>query len=202
MPMRSIYMLSALWAALAADCLVAQSREASDAQHRTDCRLAAQVVRTGHPAPHRDWAFGVIRECSESGPQALAARWRTAPPTQADELVLLVSATRAFHTREVFDAVAAVARTRSNDQLVRVYAMALLQSYARPGTSLSVDDLLQPPQNGRPPRIYAFSHDRNPDDPRTLGDVEGEVTAILTHIIETEAGTVIARAAAEVLRMV
>lgn len=30
---------------------------------RNDCRLASQVLRTGHPAPHLDWARGMIRYC-------------------------------------------------------------------------------------------------------------------------------------------
>jgi hypothetical protein len=199
--MRSIYVVAACCTVVATEA-AAQGRESSDVQLRNDCRLAAQIVRTGHPAPHRDWAFGMIRQCGESGPQALADRWRDAPPTNQDELSELASATRAFRTREVFDAVATVAGTPAADQLARVYAIALLQSYAHPGTSLSIEDLLHPPQNGRPPRIYASSHDQNPDDPGTLEDVEEEVEAILTRIVSTEAGSVIARIAAHVLRMV
>jgi hypothetical protein len=177
----------------------AQARENTDVQLRNDCRLAAQVVRTGHPAPHREWAYGIIRQCGESGPPAVAARWLTAPPTEGEDLRALIGATAAFRTQDVFDAVATVARTPSTDERVRAHALALLHSYVHPGTWLSADDLFQP-QNNRPPRIWTSSHGGNPDDPATLGDVTAEVREILCGIIEAEPQTNVARMAYDVLR--
>lgn len=199
--MRRICVLAAWLAMVVAGGASAQGRESSDVQLRNDCRLAVQIVRTGHPAPHRDWAFGMIRQCGDSGPAALAARWRTAPPAEKEELTHLLSASGTFRTRQLFDAVASAARARSNDEVVRVYAIVLLHRYARPGTWLSIDDLLQP-RRDRPARIYSSSHNANPDDPATLGDAKAEVQAILAAIIEAEPGTTVARVAAEVLRRI
>jgi hypothetical protein len=199
--MRSIWVPMLCCAVFGAGPISAQPRESTDVRLRNDCRLAAQVVRTGHPSPHREWAYGVIRQCGESGPPAVAARWLTAPPNEREDLRELIGATAAFHTRNVFDAVATVARAPSANERVRAYALALLHSYAHPGRSLSAEDLLHPP-NGRPPRIYSSSHDGNPDDPATLGDVTAEVREILRGIIEAEPGTDAARMACEVLRRV
>lgn len=200
--MRSIWMSLLCWAAFGAVPISAQPRENTDVQLRNDCRLAAQVVRTGHPAPHREWAYGIIRQCGESGPSAVAERWRTAPPTGREDLRALIGATAAFRTREVFDAVATVARTPSADERVRAYALALLYSYADPGGGLSVDDLLHPRDDGRRSAIWRSSHGGNPDDPATLSDVTAEVREILRGIIEAEPGTNAARMASEVLRRV
>jgi hypothetical protein len=52
-----------------------QSQEQSDSvRFRNDCRLAAQVVRTGHPRPHTQWAFQRIHACGTEGAAALAER--------------------------------------------------------------------------------------------------------------------------------
>ena len=51
-------------AILSATSLSAQrATEANDAQLRAHCRLAAQVLETGHPSTHYGWAISQIRRC-------------------------------------------------------------------------------------------------------------------------------------------
>src|SRR4051812_27376125 len=54
-----------------------QGRDVSDSVHqRNNCRLASQVIRTGHPATHLQWAYSQIPACGSEGGEALAARLR------------------------------------------------------------------------------------------------------------------------------
>ena len=48
-------------------------READDAHIRERCRFAAQILTTGEPHTHHDWAVAKIRTCDESAGPALAA---------------------------------------------------------------------------------------------------------------------------------
>jgi hypothetical protein len=185
--------------ALCPGALTAQPREATDPHLRNDCRLAAQVVKTGHPGPHQDWAYSVISQCTESGPGALAETWRTAPPADREGLNLLLGASASFHTRTLFEAAAVVAHDAAASETTRVYAISLLFAYARPGESIDVQDLLQL-REGQRARTYRGSHGDNPSDPHTLGDVETEVEEVLSRIAEAETGSVTGRAAAEALR--
>lgn len=50
----------------------AQPRESVDARHRADCRLAGQILTTGHPTTLRAWAFEMIDQCQDTGPAILA----------------------------------------------------------------------------------------------------------------------------------
>jgi len=63
----------------AAICLLALSGaplcaqgDSDDAQHAERCRFAAQVVTTGRPAPHEQWALGYIGGCGTVGGSAIA----------------------------------------------------------------------------------------------------------------------------------
>ncbi|HEY0018348.1 MAG TPA: hypothetical protein VGC13_18730 [Longimicrobium sp.] len=184
-------------ALLVAVPLAAQGSERDDVHVLDECRLAAQVIRTGHPAPRREWAYGFITRCREIGPAALASRWQE---TASDEPTLqqLARATTRLRTREVFVAVSGAARSAEHSPLVRIYAMAMLYSFAEPGSSVWMRDLLQPREN-RSVRIYQVSGDG--DRPNPLGDVEAEVEALLAEIIAAGGEPQVIRVATEIHRL-
>jgi hypothetical protein len=111
---------------------------------------------------------------------------------------LLMGATGRLRTRKVFESVGCAARDDSNSTLIRTYALAMMYSFARPGGSIRVQDLLQPREN-RPARVYRASGDGSDANPPDLGDATGEVRALLSGIIETSRDTAVVRAAREVL---
>lgn len=179
--------------------LAAQPGEGTDPHLRNDCRLAAQVLRTGHPAPRREWALEAIRRCDQSGPPALAEFWRRAAPSDTAELGLLFNATRDFNDRRVVDAVAEIARLGSGSETTRIYAFALLFNYAVPGIYIDVGDLLDPAD--RFPAMGWSSHDDRARDTRAiLGDLRPEVSEVLRSVIATEPRTRVGVAAEIVLR--
>jgi hypothetical protein len=189
----------AVVAVLAGTPLSAQTRERDDVHLRNDCRLAAQVISTGHPAPRREWAYGIIRGCDESGPRTLAMAWRTSVPGDPASLGLLVAATRTFNDRSVVDAVSDVARNRDAPEAARVHAFTLLYSYAVPGLYVDAGDLLDRPD--APPAIVAVSHDHHVHQTRaSLGDLRPEVGRLLGEVVATEPATRVGCAAASVLR--
>jgi hypothetical protein len=179
--------------------LAAQAGERADPRLRNDCRLATQVLQTGQPAPRREWALEVIRRCDQSGPAALAAFWRSGAPENAAELDQLFNATRSFNDRSVVDAVAEVARRGTATETTRIYAFALLFSYAVPGWYIEIADLLRPRET--PARMSAVTHDASARSTRAvLGDLRPEVSAILQSVVEAEPNSRVAGAAETVLR--
>ncbi len=177
----------------------AQPRERNDPHVRNDCRLAAQVLRTGHPAPRREWAMDAIRRCDASGPAVLASVWREAAPSDTTELGMLFNATRDFNDRRVIDAVADAARRRNAPETTRIYAFALLFNYAAPGSYLNMKQLLEPGEF--PPRISFITHDDRAHATRAiLGDLGPEVSAVLRSVAAAEPDSRVGIAAATVLR--
>ena len=199
-------MLQQLWLGLAvvgglslASPLSAQpGSERADPHLRTDCRLAAQVIRTGNPTPRREWAYGVIRRCDESGPMALADVWRNVASRQPENLGVLFNATRDFNDRRVVDAVADVAREGSAPDATRIYAMALLFNYAVPGLYIDIEDLLNP--SDAPAGLGSVSHDTRAHETRAqLGDLRPQVGELLDSIIAREPNGKVGQAAATIL---
>lgn len=187
-------------AVLIAEPLSAQADEREDVRIRNDCRLAAQVLRTGHPAPRRAWALGAIRRCGTSGPSVLADVWRERAPSDTTELGELFAATRDFNDRRVVDAVAEVALRAQAPETTRIYALALLFNYAVPGQYLDFQDLLQP--QGILPALSSMSHDTRAHETRAmLGDLRPEVRELLGSVIATEQDSQVGKAAGIVLRL-
>ena len=153
-----------------------QHTESVAAQERADCRLAAQIIRTGHPAPHREWAYGIIPQCNLTGPSALAARWAVA--TDSLELELLTTASARLPSRIIFDASAAAA-VRSTHSLTRINAMILLADFASPAVGLSPWDVRHPTP-GRPPMLVATSGARPTIG--EWGDVRADVVAVMAEV--------------------
>ena len=125
--MRSLLLLMLLLLAGGAD-LSAQQLHADSVQHRNSCRLAEQVIRTGHPAPHTDWALRFIASC---GAETYASAVTGAVLRLRTESDLSVLGPYWYHSRylldaSLFEAAYSIASDRSASQPSRVLAMLAL----------------------------------------------------------------------------
>lgn len=121
-------------------------------KHRNDCRLAKQVLETGHPAPHRDWALQRIDGCDPNlAGEALASAMRRLR-TSSDHVVLAQLARRArpIHDASFFAAALEIAGDRGASIPARVAAFRALMWFQEPNrvltdsefyVSFDVDDL-------------------------------------------------------------
>ncbi|HEU5175032.1 MAG TPA: hypothetical protein VFT96_09780 [Gemmatimonadaceae bacterium] len=118
--------------------------EKDDVHLRNNCRLAAQVLETGYPPPHRGWALDQILACEQTGGTALATVWRVAPVDRS-ALARLMYASRAMRDERVFAATAEVAEDPARPTLVRLAAMNVLTSFADSVLMARLEVLENPP---------------------------------------------------------
>jgi hypothetical protein len=177
---------------------LAAQAEPDDVQHRNDCRLAAQVIRTSQPAPHTEWAYSYILRCGQEGAAVVAEQWRGQSSFDEQVLWRLMIAAGRLRTRAVYEAVREAAADQSASREVRIYALAMLYNYARPQLALVVQDLLHP-RDGRFARIAASSGDGGLTNAPDLGDVRQEVEEFLAQLIASDADPDLVRVAREVL---
>jgi hypothetical protein len=188
------------WAvAIFSSPMAAQAGQANDVQERNDCRLAAQVIRTGNPAPHRDWAYSFITGCAEEGPAVIVEQWRTQSTPDERALQRLMTTSAYLRTRAVFEAVSAAAADRARGHVIRIHALGMLYNYAAPQWWISTGDLLRPREN-RLARVSTRSGDGDRVNAPDLGDARPEVEALLQQLIASDADSEVVRAAREVLR--
>jgi hypothetical protein len=152
----SLRMVGALVAAFCATApLSGQASEtAAAARHRNDCRLAAQVLRTGNPAGRRDWALGQISSCEAEGPVVLAEQWRGIAPG-GPQLERLVRATWRIRDRRIYQQLRETAEDPSRPAAMRVGAMLVLARYVDPASALWLSDLVPPDSIRRIPLLAA-----------------------------------------------
>ncbi|NUO63756.1 MAG: hypothetical protein HOQ11_14470 [Gemmatimonadaceae bacterium] len=107
-----------------------------EARHAADCRLAAQVLTTGEPAPRHSWAMRTIARCADQGPHTLARLW-SSPPTDGAGLDELIRTTR--HVRDQRILTALIASTERADVVpeARMAAIVLVATYAWPSFDYS-----------------------------------------------------------------
>jgi hypothetical protein len=110
--------------------------EPADAHLRNQCRLAAQVLNTGQPAPKRRWAVEFISNCAESGPAALVEAWARVPSDTAAVRELIGASSR-LRDRRLYVQAMALIRDPSRPEVARVGAMILAMYYVDPSYSLS-----------------------------------------------------------------
>ena len=162
---------------------------------RNDCRLAAQTLETGHPAPHSAWALETIARCEESAGAALAALW-SAPPSDSAALEQLFAASAQVRDARLLDAVARVAESGGQATLVRVTALRALAAYVDPGVVAPVELLVEP--DPREYRVASRDHAVQIDGSVPLGaDTTASVRALLQRL--TTDGDASVRAAATYL---
>lgn len=123
------------------DSLGAQT-ERQDPHLRNDCRLAAQVLGTGHPDPHYEWALDFIARCEETGGPVLAGVWRRPSTDSADLNRLFLSSYRLRDSR-ITAAVIEAASDPALPQLMRLNAIRVMAGHAFPDFLLAISDLLR-----------------------------------------------------------
>ncbi len=112
------------------------------ARHRNNCRLAAQVLETGHPHTHRRWALGRIAGCAVEGPVVLASLWRGIPA--GDEVAPLVRASLRLRDARLYQQLRETAIDRSRPGEVRAAAMLVLTRYTNRQNAVWLSDLVPP----------------------------------------------------------
>jgi hypothetical protein len=119
--------LAALALMLAGSSLSAQvGSTPGDPSHQ--CRLARQILTSGHPANKRSWAMSYIGACGAEGGAVLAREvdnLRTAA-TRTPEMEQLVATGRELQDRSVYEAALRVATNPRAEAVGRVQAMRVL----------------------------------------------------------------------------
>lgn len=130
--------------AAAADARAQAVSRPGDVRLRNDCRLAAQVLRTGEPHPRRAWALGVIRECASEGPAVVAGLWAD-PALDSAEVERLVPASRVLRDGRVAAAALEAARSPTRPAAIRLWAMSVLVTLVDESSELPLAMLAPPP---------------------------------------------------------
>lgn len=117
-----------------------KSADPDSVKHRNDCRLAEQVLSTGHPEPHREWALRIVVSCGPEAADAVSKLWKS-PPSDTATLTKLFLASSQFRDARIYDAALGVVTDPSRPDLVRLTALGVLASFAQPGVVLHLDDL-------------------------------------------------------------
>jgi hypothetical protein len=113
-----------------------------EAQRRNECRLAAQVLRTAHPDPHREWALSFISRCEAEGLVVLAASWGTIPVV--DDVEKLAGASVDLRDARLYQQLRRTATDGSRPAKVRVAALLVLARYTDPQNAIWLGDLVPP----------------------------------------------------------
>lgn len=167
--------------------LQAQGTPAANEIHKqNDCRLAAQVVRTGHPAPHRGWAYTILPECEEVGPAALASMWGGLRHLDADEFALLVHSTHGLRDRRIYTALQSFGRTPSANVDARLQALALLIGYGNPVALIFTPSDLRTPPDEPMPVGGVVAHADVAVGSQPVGDVREELRTYYLELKESD----------------
>lgn len=109
---------------------------------RNDCRLAGQVLATGHPATRTQWALGVIRRCRDGGAPLARALERSRQSTDTASLNALTSPAINLRDGTVFEKAIEIAGDEGASVQARVFAIRTLIWSIMPGGGISYADLV------------------------------------------------------------
>lgn len=125
-------------------------------KNRNDCRLAVQVVTTGHPAVKTDWAMAFVRDCPDL-PSALARSIRELRSSR-DTGVLdrLTAPADWLRDGSVYGAAYEVLQDRMASPEARVFAIRVLMWAYLPGLELNYSHLVDTDGDGYPIRLNRF----------------------------------------------
>lgn len=118
----------------------ASAQQRDSAQLRSDCRLAAQIITTGHPSPHREWAWEYIGRCRDSAAVVLASVWSQRLAADVDNGTLWRT-TYSERDARVTRAVLAAIRDESRGRATRLVGIRVLASHAVPSLMVTSGDL-------------------------------------------------------------
>lgn len=115
---------------------------------RNDCRLAVQVVMTGHPAVKTEWAMDFVRQCTEL-PSALARAIRDTRASRDTTVLKRVTAPADWlRDGNVYSAASEVLRDRTASPEARVFVIRVLMWAALPGMELDYSHLVDTDADG------------------------------------------------------
>lgn len=111
---------------------------------RNDCRLARQILETGQPSPHAEWARQTIGFCGPEvwGASVAAAVRRVRTATDQSELALYWADSQWLRDRHLFEAALEIAGDRSASVPTRVFAFRALRKLLYPGEVSKYKDLV------------------------------------------------------------
>lgn len=167
----------------------AQDDRAAEVNKRNNCRLAAQVLTSGHPHPRYEWARATIVDCEDEGPAYFAAQWTRAP---ADTAVLrqMIAGSSLIRDARVYASLRQTATDASRPPVVRVAAMIGLAEYVDPRISIDLSELCVPEGPITRIRFRGGSAVDVVQVPgaQPLGSVKGEVVVLLNGIAADRTG--------------
>lgn len=102
-----------------------------------NCRLAAQVIETGHPAPHREWAWQYIGFCEPARrvDAYLAAMEQARRSADLPFIRRAILSAVAIHDGAIFEKVLSIAGDKASSIPARVVAFMALASIRNPVVS-------------------------------------------------------------------
>jgi hypothetical protein len=136
-------MVATLAACFSSVAVAQTTKEKDDVHLRNDCRLAAQTITTGHPAPKMAWALSIIFMCDESGVPAIQSMWAS-PPTDSVFLDQLVEASARDLDQRVYISVRTVATNTGSPLGLRIAALRVLASFVDASKFYYPANLLRP----------------------------------------------------------
>lgn len=125
--------------------LALQAQVRSDSvKHRNECRFATQVVETGHPAPHAEWALGYIVACGTRVHGAVLATALRLLRGETDTVKIAPFWRNARFLRDgaLYDAAVEIAGDRSASVPARVFAILGLIHLTKEGRSAGSGNLI------------------------------------------------------------
>jgi hypothetical protein len=162
---------------------------AAEMRKRNACRLAAQVLNSGHPQDRQAWARATIIGCVDEGPAYVSAQWTTVPADTTALRALIAGSTNVRDAR-VYARLRETAADAARPDPVRVAAMIALAQYVDPTIAIDLSELRVP--DGPVERIRFFGgsavdvvHVRGA---QPVGDVSAEVRALLDRIAADRSG--------------
>jgi hypothetical protein len=155
----------------------------AEARHRNQCRLAGQVLTTGHPEPKREWARRYVTSCREEAPAFFAAEWARVEGDTA-RLGDLVFDSGRIRDERLYQALRNVVADRSRPELARIGAMLVLARYVDPYNAVWFSDLQPPVGEVRyiPLVLSSSTHGNQLNGARPLGSVGAPVLAALREV--------------------
>jgi len=175
----------AILASQGAAAAAQQNPVATSAQHRADCRLAHQVLTSGHPANKREWAEGYIRSCPAEAPAWLVRQWGEVE-ADTDRVTRLVWLSSELRDARLYSAAREVILDVGRADVVRAGAMLLLARYVNPGNAMTLESLRPPPGEvvGIPSSTDSNTGSSQGPGSEPLGDVGAQVVALLDDLAQ------------------
>lgn len=133
-------------------------------QHRNECRLAEQILRTGHPHPHLGDALAILPTCGDIPAEVYVGLWSRDDFSEAERAQLVV-ASRGHPSEPLAEALLTNLAQPDRQRDMRLRALAVLMPYADPHQGPSLDDFATPanvisivgsPYSFSPPMPSAF----------------------------------------------